>query len=249
MILAGDELGHTQQGNNNAYCQDNELTWLHWDLNKAQQALLRFVQKCIALVNSQPVLQRRRFFHNHAFHGGEAPDIAWLDTFGNEMSEEDWQTSFVRCFGVQLFGQAVDIDERGEEINGDTLLLLFNADHEVKIDFVLPALEADERWQLLLDTALPEDDSQRLVDGALTRCNPHRWPCCGSCRRKIPAFRRLAPERRGRTRSGSRRRPRSRPSSHRLCLSLRRRSGSPGLLRLSGLAANAGDLLTKRCGF
>jgi glycogen operon protein len=172
MILAGDEIGHTQQGNNNAYCQDNELTWLHWDLNEEQQALLQFVQKCIALANSQPVLQRRRFFHGHAFHGGEALDIAWLDTSGNEMSEEDWQTSFIRCFGVQLFGQAVDIDERGEEINGDTLLLLFNADHEVKIDFALPELEADERWQLLLDTALPEDDSQRLIEQAAYPLQP-----------------------------------------------------------------------------
>ena len=164
MILAGDEIGHTQQGNNNAYCQDNELTWLKWDLTPEQQSLLAFVQKCIAIVKEQPVLQRRRFFHGHAIHGGEALDIAWLDTSGHEMSDEDWQTSFVRSFGVELFGQEVDLDEHGEQINGDTLLLLFNADHATKIDFTLPELEEGQRWQLVMDTALPEDESQRVID-------------------------------------------------------------------------------------
>src|SRR6185503_18057161 len=92
MILAGDEFSHTQQGNNNAYCQDNELTWLNWNLNQEQQSLLKFVQKCIAIVKEEPALQRRRFFHGHAIHGGEAADIAWLATSGHEMSDEDWQT-------------------------------------------------------------------------------------------------------------------------------------------------------------
>jgi len=110
------------------------------------------------------VLQRRRIFHGHAIHGGEALDIAWLDTSGHEMSDEDWQTSFVRSFGVELFGQEVDLDEHGEQINGDTLLLLFNADHATKIDFTLPELEEGQRWQLVMDTALPEDESQRVID-------------------------------------------------------------------------------------
>jgi glycogen operon protein len=164
MILAGDEISHTQKGNNNAYCQDNELTWLNWDLNEEQRSLLKFVQKCIAIVKEEPVLQRRRFFHGHAIHGGEAADIAWLETSGAEMSEEDWSTSFVRSFGVELFGQEVDVDEHGEQIDGDTLLLLFNADHATKIDFSLPALEEGQRWQLVLDTANHQDESQRLID-------------------------------------------------------------------------------------
>ena len=166
MLLAGDEIGHTQQGNNNAYCQDNELSWLNWDLNEEQQALLAFVRKCIAFVNAEPVLQRRRFFHGHAIHGGEAPEIAWLDTTGKEMSDEDWSTSFVRSFGVELFGDNVDTNEHGERISGDTLLLMFNADHATQIDFVLPELEAGERWLLVLDTALPQGDSGRTIDGA-----------------------------------------------------------------------------------
>lgn len=163
MLLAGDEIGHSQKGNNNAYCQDNELSWLNWELTPERQSLLKFVQKCIAIVDEQPVFQRRRFFHGHEIHGGEAPDIAWLDTSGNEMSEEDWRTSFVRSFGVELFGENVDVDEHGEHINGDTLLLLFNADHATKIDFTLPALENGEHWQLVLDTARPQDEAQETV--------------------------------------------------------------------------------------
>ena len=164
MILAGDEFSHSQKGNNNAYCQDNELTWLNWNFNEEQQSLLKFVQKCIEIVKEEPALQRRRFFHGHAIHGGEAADIAWLDTSGAEMSEEDWSTSFVRSFGVELFGQEVDVDEHGEQINGDTLLLLFNADHATKIDFSLPAVEEGQHWQLVLDTANHEDESHRLID-------------------------------------------------------------------------------------
>ncbi|HET6884108.1 MAG TPA: glycogen debranching protein GlgX, partial [Pirellulales bacterium] len=95
MILAGDEISHTQNGNNNAYCQDNEISWLHWDLTDEQKGLMDFVQKCIALNKNEPVFQRRRFFHGQGIQGGEAPDIAWYDTAGNEMSDEDWKTSFV----------------------------------------------------------------------------------------------------------------------------------------------------------
>ncbi|HJT32658.1 MAG TPA: glycogen debranching protein GlgX [Pirellulales bacterium] len=166
MILAGDEISHTQQGNNNAYCQDNELTWLNWNLTPEQTKLLEFTRKCIAIVSQEPVFQRRRFFHGQGIQGGEAPDIAWLDTSGNEMSEEDWKTSFVRSFAVELFGQSIDTDEHGEEINGDTMLLLFNADHATRIDFTLPALENGQQWQLLLDTAVTGDaEDEHLVEG------------------------------------------------------------------------------------
>ncbi|OYV81759.1 MAG: glycogen debranching enzyme, partial [Planctomycetia bacterium 21-64-5] len=153
MILAGDELGHTQNGNNNAYCQDNEITWLHWDLSGEQKTLHEFVQKCINLNRNEPVFGRRRFFHGQGIQGGEAPDIAWFDTSGNEMSEEDWKTSFVRSFGVELYGQSIDVDEHGEEIHGGTLLILFNADHATQIDFALPALEAGQSYELVLDSA------------------------------------------------------------------------------------------------
>ncbi|HVA49230.1 MAG TPA: glycogen debranching protein GlgX [Pirellulales bacterium] len=163
MILAGDELGHTQNGNNNAYCQDNEITWIHWDLSDEQKTLHEFVQKCIDLNRHEPVFGRRRFFHGQGIQGGEAPDIAWFDTSGNEMSEEDWKTSFVRSFGVELYGQSIDVDEHGEEIHGDTLLILFNADHATQIDYVLPALEAGQSYELVLDSARADEGGPRPV--------------------------------------------------------------------------------------
>jgi isoamylase len=165
MILAGDEIGHTQNGNNNAYCQDNEISWLHWDLTDEQKDLLEFVQKCIELNKTEPVFQRRRFFHGQGIHGGEATDLAWLDTSGHEMSDEDWKTSFVRSFGVELYGHSIDVDEHGEEINGDTLLLLFNADVATRIDFALPALEQGQSYELIFDTAMKDEGVAHPIEG------------------------------------------------------------------------------------
>jgi glycogen operon protein len=157
MLLSGDEIGHTQRGNNNAYCQDNELAWLHWDLDDEQQSLLRDVRRMIRVFHEQPVFHRRRFFHGKAIHGAEAPEIAWLDPTGAEMSVEAWHKSFVRCLGVLLRGGKIDVNERGEPIFGDTMLLLFNADHGMTISFTLPPT-GGEPWELLLDTARPEPD-------------------------------------------------------------------------------------------
>jgi glycogen operon protein len=165
MILSGDELGHTQHGNNNAYCQDNEIAWLDWELTDERRELLEFTRRAIGILSEQPVFHRRRFFHGRSIHGSEARDIAWLDTSGQEMSDEDWGTRFVRCFGVQLSGQNIDTDERGEVISGDTFLLLFNADHANQIDFQLPPLEDGQRWQILLDTFDPATEAQELAGG------------------------------------------------------------------------------------
>ena len=172
MLLAGDEICHTQNGNNNAYCQDNHLSWLHWDLNAEQKEMLAFVQRSIELVNTEPVFQRRRFFHGQGIQGGEAPDIAWLDTSGNEMSEEDWKTSFVRSFGVELYGQSVDVDEHGEVIHGDTLLLLFNADVATHVDFTLPALENGQSYELIFDTAIKDEGVPHPLPGPKYQLTP-----------------------------------------------------------------------------
>ena len=102
MLRGGDEIGHTQRGNNNAYCQDNEISWLEWNLNPQQQSLLEFVRRITTIYHEQPVFHRRRFFHGKAIQGAGAPDIAWLDPSGKEMSEEAWKESFVRCLGVLL---------------------------------------------------------------------------------------------------------------------------------------------------
>src|SRR5690606_2619346 len=110
MMLAGDEISHTQRGNNNCYCQDNELTWIDWNLDQSRSELLEFVRRAIRLYFSQPVLQRRRFFHGEKLEGSRIPDIIWLDPEGKEMTEEAWNVPFVRCLGVQLYGQHVDVD-------------------------------------------------------------------------------------------------------------------------------------------
>lgn len=152
MMLGGDEMGQTQRGNNNAYCQDNEITWINWDLNERQQQLLDFTRKVISILHEQAVFQRRRFFHGQAIEGEAAPDIAWLNPDGEEMMAEAWTTGWTRSLGVQLCGESIDVDERGEEIEGDTLLLLFNADHANTIPFTLPNGIDGEVWERLFDT-------------------------------------------------------------------------------------------------
>jgi glycogen operon protein len=153
MLLAGDEISHTQQGNNNAYCQDNELTWLNWKLDERQEALLAFTRRLIQLYHEEPILHRRRFFHGKSLHGEQSPEIAWLDPTGKEMSAEQWKTPHMRCLGVHLMGGRIDVDEYGEPIIGDHLLILFNADHAQDIAFALPELAAGSSWERLFDTA------------------------------------------------------------------------------------------------
>jgi glycogen operon protein len=153
MLLAGDEISHTQQGNNNAYCQDNEITWLNWELNDVQQALLGFTRKVVKIFHEQPVFHRRRFFHGKAIRGSEAKETTWLDPSGNELSDEAWNDPVARCLGVHWRGGEIDVNEQGETIRGDHILMLFNADHALTIPFTLPESPGDEPWRLLFDTA------------------------------------------------------------------------------------------------
>ncbi len=156
MLLGGDELSHTQKGNNNAYCQDNELTWLNWELDEEKQAFLDFVKAMTDLWSKQPVLQRRRFFHGRRIRGSDIKDISWFGPSGQEMSDEAWNAARVNCLGVRLAGDMIgDVDDRGEPITGDTLLLLLNSHHE-GIAFNLPVSQPQTAWERMVDTAHPE---------------------------------------------------------------------------------------------
>jgi isoamylase len=158
MLLAGDEIGHSQGGNNNAYCQDNEITWLNWKLDDSQKGMLSFVRRLIASYNEEPTLHRRRFFHGKSLHGEKSQEIAWLDPTGNEMSTEAWKAHHVRCLGVHLMGGHIDVDDYGTPIIGDHFLILFNADHEQEIPFALPTIKGVGPWERLFDTALDTID-------------------------------------------------------------------------------------------
>jgi glycogen operon protein len=155
MISHGDELGRTQQGNNNAYCQDNELSWIDWDLDEDHRLLLNFTMKLVQLRLSQPALRRRRYFQGRKIRGGDVKDLAWLAPDGREMNDDAWNADFVRSIGMLLSGSAIEeTNERGEPMLGDTLLVLLNA-HTDKVPFILPALDAAQRWQRVLDTFAP----------------------------------------------------------------------------------------------
>ncbi len=161
MICGGDELGHTQNGNNNAYCQDNDLTWLNWDLNAEQKEFLEFVRKAASIWREQPVFQRRKFFLGRGIRGTGVTDISFFEPSGKDMSDEAWNAGFIKCMGVRLAGDLIgDVDERGEKIIGDTLLLLLNAHHEA-LPFVLPVTKEGHQWERLLDTADLAETTQK----------------------------------------------------------------------------------------
>jgi glycogen operon protein len=152
MISHGDELGRTQRGNNNAYCQDNELTWIDWTLSPDREALVDFTRRLIRFRLTQPVLRRRKYFQDRLIRGGGIKDVAWLAPDGGEMTDETWNADFVRSLGMLLSGSAIEeVDERGEPIVGDTLLVLLNA-HSDKVPFTLPPLAPDRRWHREFDT-------------------------------------------------------------------------------------------------
>ncbi len=133
------------------------MTWLHWDLNDEQHEFLDFVRKAARVWREQPVLQRRKFFHGRAIRGSDIKDISWFEPSGEEVSDGAWGSGLVKCLGVRLAGDVIgEMDERGEPIRGDTLLLLLNAHHE-PIAFKLPATKPEHHWERLLDTAAGED--------------------------------------------------------------------------------------------
>jgi isoamylase len=169
MIYGGDEIGKTQSGNNNAYCQDNDISWMNWDLTGPQKELLDFTRSVIFIMKSNPVLRRRTFFHGRQIRGSEIKEIAWFAPKGREMTDKEWNAGEVRCLGVRLAGDAMEeLDERHTRVTGDTLLILLNAHHE-PIPFVLPAHRKDTNWALMVDTAHGDGEmSTRKARGGRT---------------------------------------------------------------------------------
>jgi isoamylase len=152
MLLAGDEMGRTQGGNNNAYCQDNAISWLDWTVDEPKSQLLEFVAYLIGMRRDHPVFRRRDFFQGKLLPGGAAKDIAWLKPDGSEMTGEEWNKEFARCLGVFLSGEALqETDTRGRPVRDANFLLLFNAHHEA-IEFRLPDAGGGE-WFPQIDTA------------------------------------------------------------------------------------------------
>jgi isoamylase len=165
MLLAGDEIGHSQRGNNNAYCQDNEISWLNWELQKQERELLAFVQRMVMIRKQHSVFHRRNFFQGRPIKGAGVKDILWLTPAGLEMTDEEWRQSHAQCLGMLLSGEALEErGERGESIKDSNFLLIINAGNE-GVPFTLPALSERGRWRPLVDTTWT-DTSRRSVHDA-----------------------------------------------------------------------------------
>lgn len=187
MISGGDELGRTQKGNNNTYCQDNPTTWYNWHLSQEDEEFLEFVKRVIAIRKTQPVLQRYQFFQGQIESQSPVKDIYWFTPYGRDMQEQDWQNPSLHTLGVLMEGTELhEIDEIGNPIVGDTLLILLNAD-EAAIPFHLPAHRSGYPWELLIDTtqqiAWSRWDGSHIFDLkpnslALFRLYDQRRNCC-----------------------------------------------------------------------
>ncbi|TQF73650.1 glycogen debranching protein GlgX [Rhodococcus spelaei] len=166
MLAHGDEIGRTQLGNNNVYCQDSPLSWMDWSMVESNADLLEFTRRAIALRTAHPVFRRRRFFEGKPTRSGEqARDIAWLTPAGVEMTPEDWGSGFGKSLAAFLNGDAIaEPNGRGERVVDDSFLLCFNA-HDQSLEFTVPADGTDAHWMAVLDTASPTGLSDAVVGG------------------------------------------------------------------------------------
>ena len=172
MISHGDEIGRTQRGNNNVYCQDNELAWVDWNLDADKRTLLQFTSKLVRFRLTQPTLRRRKYFQGRSIRGGEVKDVAWLAPDGREMTDEAWNAASVRSLGMLLSGSAIEeVDERGEPLLGDTLLVLLNGHHD-RVPFTLPPLDVDQHWIRVLDTFDPHVPDRTFKPGVRYQLHP-----------------------------------------------------------------------------
>ncbi|MBW4456351.1 MAG: glycogen debranching protein GlgX [Nostoc indistinguendum CM1-VF10] len=163
MLLAGDEIGCTQKGNNNAYCQDNEISWRDWSLQKSNSELLDFSRELIDFRHKHPVFRRRKWFQGRPIHGFGINDIGWFNADGSEMTEKQWLVSYAKAMEIFLNGEGiVTPGRRGERIIDESFLVFFNAHYEM-IEFALPNVFQDREWEIVIDT----NESRFLSPGKL----------------------------------------------------------------------------------
>jgi len=163
MLCAGDEMRRTQGGNNNAYCQDNEISWIDWNLDRPARDLLTFTRFVSKLRRRHPVFRRRQFFFGRPIQGSEVKDLTWFRADGKEMTQDDWTNPITRCLGLRLAGDAiVESDSQGRRIVDDTFLVMLNAHHE-GVGFTLPAHRASVCWETVLDTREATGKPKRRV--------------------------------------------------------------------------------------
>jgi glycogen operon protein len=171
MLLGGDEFGRSQQGNNNAYCQDNEISWINWNLDEAGRDLLAYTRELIRIFNDNPVLRRRDFFNGRPFTPGGTKDVTWIRPDGDEMTEAEWSDHELRSIGMVLSGRATDeIDQRGRPTFGHTILFLLNGGNRSR-PYTLPRIEWPGIWEELLNTARPA--GRRRVHGSTVNLAAH----------------------------------------------------------------------------
>jgi isoamylase len=156
MLLGGDEIGRTQRGNNNAYAQDNEISWFDWNLDERKQSLLNFTRKLIKLRRQHPNLRRRKFFQGRPIRGSGVEDLTWLRPDGKTMSDAQWHDGQTRSIGLRIAGDALDeLDDNGHPVQDDTLLILLNGDR-LPVEFSLPKNHRGIGWQVIIDTSQPD---------------------------------------------------------------------------------------------
>ncbi|MBI3804923.1 MAG: glycogen debranching protein GlgX [Nitrospirae bacterium] len=165
MLLGGDEVGRTQQGNNNTYCQDSPIAWHHWEWGKRDKELLEFTKKLIQIRREHRIFRRRKYFSGRKIRGTGVKDIAWFRPDGEEMTDNEWNSAFVKVVGLRLVGEKMDEpDEEGNPIHDDSFLILMNAHHE-PIQFILPKEPQPVLREVMLDTTTPDRKAERFKSG------------------------------------------------------------------------------------
>ncbi len=186
MLLGGDEFARSQRGNNNCYCQDDELTWYDWNLDEPRKRLLEFTSKLITLRKDHPNLHRRKFFQDREIRGSVVRDIAWYGTDGKEISDDAWSEEWNRSIGLMLNGQTLQVmDDEGHPVVDDSFLILVNAADE-GVEYVLPEPPDGNPWRQVLDTENIENpfcegcgggegDSRWAIDTGLLGLRRRHW--------------------------------------------------------------------------